>query len=55
MLPYWKNIRVPVVYLQGENDDIVDTANAGLARRHLVNASYLDTIHQRKVASFGTI
>jgi pimeloyl-ACP methyl ester carboxylesterase len=42
MLPYWKNIRVPVAYLQGENDDIVDTSNAGFARRQLVNASYLD-------------
>jgi len=42
MLPYWKNIRVPVIYLQGEEDDIVDTANAGFARQHLINAPYLD-------------
>jgi pimeloyl-ACP methyl ester carboxylesterase len=42
MLPYWKNIRVPVVYLQGEKDNIVDTSNAGFARRHLVNVPYLD-------------
>ena len=42
MLPLWKNIRVPVVYIQGENDDIVDTANASFAREHLVNAPYLD-------------
>ncbi|MBC7946694.1 MAG: alpha/beta hydrolase [Chitinophagaceae bacterium] len=42
MLPLWKNIRVPVVFLQGENDNIVDTSNAGFARRQLVNASYLD-------------
>jgi pimeloyl-ACP methyl ester carboxylesterase len=42
MLPYWKNIRVPVVYLQGENDEIVDTSNADFARKHLVNAPYLD-------------
>lgn len=42
MLPYWKNIRVPVAYLQGENDEIVDTANATFARTHLVNAPYLD-------------
>lgn len=41
MLPYWKNIRIPVAYLQGENDDIVDTSNAGFARRQLVNAPYL--------------
>jgi pimeloyl-ACP methyl ester carboxylesterase len=42
MLPYWKNIRVPVAYLQGTNDNIVDTSNAGFARKHLVNAPYLD-------------
>jgi pimeloyl-ACP methyl ester carboxylesterase len=42
MLPYWQNIRVPVVYLQGENDDIVDTTNAGFARNHLINAPLLD-------------
>lgn len=42
MLPFWKNIRVPVAYLQGMNDDIVDTSNAGFARMHLVNAPYLD-------------
>jgi pimeloyl-ACP methyl ester carboxylesterase len=42
MLPYWKNIKVPVVYLQGENDEIVDTSNASFARQQLVNAPYLD-------------
>jgi len=42
MLPYWKNIRVPVAYLQGEKDEIVDTANATFARSHLSNAPYLD-------------
>lgn len=42
MLPYWKNIRVPVAYLQGENDNIIDTSNAGFAREYLVNAPYLN-------------
>lgn len=42
MLPYWKNIRVPVVYLQGEKDNLIDTSNAGFARQHLINASSLD-------------
>ncbi len=42
MLPLWKNIRVPVIYLQGENDNIVDTSNASFARQQLVNAPYLD-------------
>ncbi|HEV7782164.1 MAG TPA: alpha/beta hydrolase [Chitinophagaceae bacterium] len=42
MLPYWKNIRVPVYYLQGANDDIVDTSNAGFAREQLVNVPSLE-------------
>jgi len=42
MLPFWKNIRVPVIYLQGENDDIVDTTNASFAREQLVNVSSLE-------------
>ena len=42
MMPYWKNIRVPVYYLQGANDDIVDTTNAGFAREQLVNAPSLE-------------
>jgi pimeloyl-ACP methyl ester carboxylesterase len=42
MLPLWKNIRVPVVYIQGVHDNIVDTANAGFARQMLVNAPWLD-------------
>lgn len=42
MLPYWKDIRVPVYYLQGAEDDIVDTSNAGFAREHLVNVPSLE-------------
>jgi len=42
MLPFWKNIRVPVYYLQGANDDIVDTTNAGFAREHFVNSPSLE-------------
>ncbi len=42
MLPYWKNIRVPVMYLQGAKDHLIDTSNASFAREHLVNAPYLD-------------
>jgi pimeloyl-ACP methyl ester carboxylesterase len=41
LLPYWKDIRVPVYYLQGENDEIVDTSNAGFAREHLINVPSL--------------
>ena len=42
MLPYWKNINVPVAYLQGESDDIIDTSNASFARRQLVNVPWLE-------------
>ena len=42
MLPYWKNIRVPVYYLQGADDDIVDTSNASFAREQLINAPSLE-------------
>jgi pimeloyl-ACP methyl ester carboxylesterase len=42
MLPYWKNIKVPVAFLQGENDEIVDTSNASFAREHLINVPFLD-------------
>lgn len=42
MLPYWKNIRVPVYYLQGDKDDIVDTSNAGFARKQLINVPSLE-------------
>lgn len=42
MLPYWKNIRVPVMYMQGAKDHLIDTSNASFARQHLVNAPYLE-------------
>jgi pimeloyl-ACP methyl ester carboxylesterase len=41
MLPLWKNVRIPVMYIQGEKDELIDTANASFAREHLVNAPYL--------------
>ena len=42
MLPLWKNLRIPVVYLQGVNDNLIDTANAGFARREMSNVPYLN-------------
>ncbi len=42
MLPYWKNIKVPVIYLQGANDGLVYTTNAAFAKKELVNASSLE-------------
>ncbi|GGB12991.1 alpha/beta fold hydrolase [Puia dinghuensis] len=42
MLPLWQRIHVPVIYVQGEKDGLVDTTNASFAREHLVNAPSLD-------------
>jgi len=42
MLPYWGNIKVPVLYLQGANDALVYTTNAKFAQNHLTNAPYLN-------------
>jgi pimeloyl-ACP methyl ester carboxylesterase len=42
MLPRWKDIRVPVAYIQGEGDKLIDTANAGFARQQMVNVPYLN-------------
>ncbi|HEX2536226.1 MAG TPA: alpha/beta hydrolase [Chitinophagaceae bacterium] len=42
MLPYWKNIRVPVIYIQGAKDELIYTTNAAFARQQLVNAPSLD-------------
>lgn len=42
MLPLWQNIRVPVIYLQGDKDELVYTTNAAFARKHLVNVPSLE-------------
>src|SRR4051812_31829675 len=42
MLPYWKNIHVPVIYMQGANDHLIDTSNASFARKRLINVPYLE-------------
>jgi uncharacterized protein len=42
MLPYWGKIHVPVIYLQGKEDALVDTTNAGFARTHLTNVPSLE-------------
>jgi len=42
MLPYWANIKVPVIYLQGDKDELVFTSNAAFAKSHLTKVPYLD-------------
>jgi uncharacterized protein len=44
MLPLWKNIRVPVIYIQGEKDELVYTTNAGFARKNLKHVPSLEII-----------
>jgi len=41
MLPLWPRIHIPVNYLQGSNDDLVFTSNAGFAQTHLINTPSL--------------
>ena len=38
MLPYWKDIRIPVIVIQGKSDSLVPAANADFAKKMLVNA-----------------
>jgi pimeloyl-ACP methyl ester carboxylesterase len=42
MLPLWGRIHVPVIYMQGQEDGLVDTSNASFAREHLTNVPSLD-------------
>lgn len=42
MLPLWSRIHVPVIYMQGREDGLVDTSNASFAREHLTNVPSLD-------------
>lgn len=39
MLPLWRDIRVPVVVIQGDTDGLVPAANADFAQRMLTHAS----------------
>jgi len=42
MLPLWPRIRVPVIYLQGNEDELVSPTNSEFARTHLVNVPSLN-------------
>jgi pimeloyl-ACP methyl ester carboxylesterase len=41
MLPLWKNITAPVIYFQGDQDELIYTSNAAFAQSHLVNSQCL--------------
>jgi pimeloyl-ACP methyl ester carboxylesterase len=38
MIPLWREIRCPVIVIQGKKDSLVPAENAEFARKHLVNA-----------------
>ncbi len=42
MLPFWNNITAPVIYMQGDKDNLIYTTNAEFARKHLINTPFLD-------------
>jgi pimeloyl-ACP methyl ester carboxylesterase len=42
MLPLWGRIKVPVIYIQGADDDLIYPSNARFARKKLVNAASLN-------------
>lgn len=44
MLPYWDKIKVPVIYIQGQDDDLIYTTNAKFAKQKLVNVPSLDIL-----------
>ena len=46
MLPYWKNIKVPVTYIHGEADGLVPYGNTDFAKKVLTNAP-LDLILEK--------
>lgn len=44
MLPLWKNIRQPIIVIQGGKDMLVDPKNADFAEKMLVNAKSLEVV-----------
>ena len=42
MLPNWYKIKIPVIYLQGADDELIYPTNAEFARKKLINAACLD-------------
>lgn len=39
MMPYWKDIKIPVTYIHGEADDLVPYGNTDFAKKMLKNAA----------------
>ena len=39
MVPRWKEIKCPVIFIQGKKDQLVDPGNAGFAKKMMINTS----------------
>lgn len=44
MLPLWENVDKPIIYIQGEDDDLIYTSNAEFIEQKAVNAPFLKII-----------
>lgn len=44
MLPLWKNIRQPVIVIQGKKDQLVSPENAAFAQKMLINSAKVDLV-----------
>ena len=44
MLPHWKKITIPVMYLQSKKDSVVYSSNAAFAKEQLVNSPLVDVV-----------
>ncbi len=51
MLPRWKEIKCPVIVIQGEKDSLVPAGNADFAKKMLVNAS-VDIVMKKDMNHF---
>ncbi|MBS4012306.1 MAG: alpha/beta hydrolase [Bacteroidetes bacterium] len=43
MLPYWDRITAPVIFIQGQEDDLIFPENVDFAKKQLVNVPYVET------------
>jgi pimeloyl-ACP methyl ester carboxylesterase len=52
MLPYWKDIKQPVIVIQGNKDVLVSPENAAFAKKMLINSRKLDFIIEQNMNHF---
>lgn len=44
MLPYWAELTKPIIYIQGESDDLIYTSNASFIEEHASNVPFLKVV-----------